>query len=291
MPDELESAAGPGALERQLARVAAKWAALNAQQPLDALFAHRPAAWVAPQAGGEDALVVQLLAQAAVPAAGTPGLPCLVLDTDAPAQDPFAATVALPAPRVQVCDDLESEAQAAAAQVITALNAGAQRVALVTQDRLLARRIRSLLERQGHALDGETGWKLATTRAAAALMAWLRAAAIAAPADAWLDWLDWLKAGACPAHHAQGLEALEALRRRGAQLGTPVAAPASAAALWRRAEQALAGLALPASLSASAIEALRECPYRFFATRVLGLGEIEERPVARPRLEKPAVRC
>lgn len=100
MRNEIESAAGPGARSNAShARVAAEWATLNAQQPLDALFAHRPAAWVALQAGGGDALVAQLLAQAAAPAAGTPGLPCLVLDTDAPAQDPFAAgPVARPAP-------------------------------------------------------------------------------------------------------------------------------------------------------------------------------------------------
>ncbi len=33
---------------------------------------------------------------------------------------------------------------------------------------------------------------------------------------------------------------------------------------------------LPGTLSASAVEDLRECPYRFFARRVLGLGEIQE---------------
>jgi ATP-dependent helicase/nuclease subunit B len=37
-----------------------------------------------------------------------------------------------------------------------------------------------------------------------------------------------------------------------------------------------AGGALPASLSASAVEALRDCPYRFFARVVLGLGEARE---------------
>jgi len=52
---------------------------------------------------------------------------------------------------------------------------GKTKLALVAQDRLLARRVRALLARLGPALQiqDETGWKLSTTRAAAALNAWL----------------------------------------------------------------------------------------------------------------------
>lgn len=52
---------------------------------------------------------------------------------------------------------------------------GKTNIALVAQDRLVARRARALLARLGPALkiQDETGWKLSTTRAAAALNSWL----------------------------------------------------------------------------------------------------------------------
>ena len=52
---------------------------------------------------------------------------------------------------------------------------GKKNIALVAQDRLAARRARALLARLGPALKirDETGWKLDTTRAAAALNSWL----------------------------------------------------------------------------------------------------------------------
>ena len=55
------------------------------------------------------------------------------------------------------------------------LIAGKKNIALVAQDRLAARRVRALLSRLGPALNirDETGWKLDTTRAAAALNSWL----------------------------------------------------------------------------------------------------------------------
>ena len=55
------------------------------------------------------------------------------------------------------------------------LQKGHQQIALIAQDRLLARRMRALLARFGPALSvhDETGWKLSTTRAAASLMSWL----------------------------------------------------------------------------------------------------------------------
>ncbi|SNX29486.1 DNA helicase/exodeoxyribonuclease V, subunit B [Polynucleobacter meluiroseus] len=64
----------------------------------------------------------------------------------------------------------------AATQAIEAhLIAGKKNIALVAQDRLAARRARALLSRLGPALNirDETGWKLDTTRAAAALNSWL----------------------------------------------------------------------------------------------------------------------
>ena len=69
----------------------------------------------------------------------------------------------------------EELAWAAAKSIESHLIAGKKNIALVAQDRLAARRARALLARLGPALNirDETGWKLDTTRAAAALNSWL----------------------------------------------------------------------------------------------------------------------
>ena len=46
---------------------------------------------------------------------------------------------------------------------------GKQEIAVIAQDRVVSRRLRALLERAGVLVADETGWKLSTTRAAAAL--------------------------------------------------------------------------------------------------------------------------
>ncbi|AIY40208.1 Helicase [Collimonas arenae] len=67
---------------------------------------------------------------------------------------------------------VEDEAVQGAQIVIDWLQAGKTNLAIVAQDRVVARRIRALLERaQIHVAD-ETGWKLSTTRAASAISAW-----------------------------------------------------------------------------------------------------------------------
>ena len=71
----------------------------------------------------------------------------------------------------------EQEAQAVVAQVGEWLNAGLRRLVLITQDRLTARRVRALLEREGVLVSDETGWKLSTSRAAAAVDALIETAA------------------------------------------------------------------------------------------------------------------
>lgn len=55
------------------------------------------------------------------------------------------------------------------------LKDGHHHIALIAQDRLVARRIRALLARLGSGISihDETGWKLSTTRAASALMSWI----------------------------------------------------------------------------------------------------------------------
>lgn len=77
----------------------------------------------------------------------------------------------------------EDLAWAAAKTIEQHLIDGKTKVALVAQDRLVARRARALLARLGSQLNirDETGWKLSTTRAAAALNSWLEL--IRAPKD------------------------------------------------------------------------------------------------------------
>ena len=77
----------------------------------------------------------------------------------------------------------EELAWAAAKTIEQHLIDGKTQLALVAQDRLVARRVRALLSRLGPALNirDETGWKLSTTRAAAALNSWLEL--IKAPKD------------------------------------------------------------------------------------------------------------
>jgi ATP-dependent helicase/nuclease subunit B len=69
----------------------------------------------------------------------------------------------------------EELAWAAAKSIEKHLIDGKQNIALVAQDRLAARRTRALLGRLGGVLRirDETGWKLSTTRAAAAFDSWL----------------------------------------------------------------------------------------------------------------------
>jgi ATP-dependent helicase/nuclease subunit B len=183
----LAPVAGVGVIERGLARIALEWAASASPPPTDALFAYRPAGWVVVQAGGEDQLIQNVIA--AMPSE----LACLVIDADAQVPEALSPTLS-----ITRCEGFEHEAQCAAAQVLAHVRQGATPVALVAQDRLLMRRIRALLERHGVALQDETGWTLSTTRAAAHVMALLRAAAPQVSADQLLDWLKttaWPKAG------------------------------------------------------------------------------------------------
>jgi ATP-dependent helicase/nuclease subunit B len=70
----------------------------------------------------------------------------------------------------------EELAWAATKAIEAHLMSGKKNIALVAQDRLAARRARALLSRLGSSLRirDETGWKLSTTRAAAALDSWLQ---------------------------------------------------------------------------------------------------------------------
>lgn len=84
---------------------------------------------------------------------------------------------------------LEDEARCGAQTVLDWLRAGCMNVAIVAQDRVTARRIRALLERAEVCVADETGWKLSTTRSAAALAALLDVVATRADTAALLDLL------------------------------------------------------------------------------------------------------
>ena len=87
-------------------------------------------------------------------------------------------------------DSLEHEAEAIARQVLAWRQSGLESIALVALDRLTARRVRALLERADITVRDETGWKLSTTSAAAAVMRWFD---LVADDHYWSDLLDWLK--------------------------------------------------------------------------------------------------
>ena len=71
----------------------------------------------------------------------------------------------------------EQEARAAVAQVGQWLADGLRRIVLIAQDRLTARRVRALLERENVLVSDETGWTLSTSRAAASVDALLETVA------------------------------------------------------------------------------------------------------------------
>jgi ATP-dependent helicase/nuclease subunit B len=256
---QLGPRSGPGATERLLARVALEWACTASAPATDHLYGLTAVStWIAVQAGGPDPLTMRVLADSAVPA--------LVIDTDAPTDDPFARIQpALPAPAIGLCTGFEDEAQCAAAQVRVHLHRGETPVALIAQDRALVRRVRALLDREPVRVADETGWRLSTTRAAARVATLLRAARPSASTD---DLIDWLKTGTAWPHAGEDLAALEAVCRRDHLVRVAALADAdldpSAARLWSRAEATLAGVrsALPRPLAqwrAALRAALADC--------------------------------
>lgn len=203
MRGSIQAPGGIGGRERLLAAVAVEWAALSSASITDRLFALRPAGWVAVTAGGPDPVADALLAHAETPA--------LQIDTDVDLAAPFVDVLDRTAPAFHLCDGFEDEAEAATAQLLAHVDRGETPAALIAQDRALVRRIRALLERSDVVVRDETGWKLATTRAGAAVMAPLLAARRDASADAWLD---WLKSAPFATARGAALEALEAALRK-----------------------------------------------------------------------------
>ncbi len=72
---------------------------------------------------------------------------------------------------------LEQEAQAVAENIRAWLHAGKASIAVIAQDRLVARRARALLERSQILVADETGWTFSTVSASAVVMRWLDAMA------------------------------------------------------------------------------------------------------------------
>lgn len=229
--------AGPGLLERALAQVALAWVAADDRQPAtDTLFALAPSAWIRLRVGGPDALAQALLGRAGA-------VPTLCLEADLDLDQAWAGFLPTARTEVAVAPDFEALAEQTATAVIQHLNAGRRPVALLAQDRVVIRRVRALLARQAVPVHDETGWTLATTPAAAAVMALLRAALGAGAVD---DWLAWLKSALAVDWDAEGLAGLEARCRRfawrqAAQLDAATLPPA-VGALWQRAQRQLAPL-------------------------------------------------
>ena len=130
--------------------------------------------------------------------------------------DPLAGEVTLLA-----APGLEAAARAAEAILLDWLAQGRRQIALVALDRLMARRLRALLERRGILVQDETGWAFSTAAASHPVECWLRLAT----GDAWFrDLLDFLKspfvfADAGEQRQAAAHELDEAFRRHGAPDG------------------------------------------------------------------------
>jgi len=171
--------AGAGAQERSLAAFALAWSALAENSTADALHASTASARVALRVGAVDPAVQAWMAS-------DPATPSLWIDADLALDD----APGWPEARARAftpCRDFEDEAQHTAALVLGHIERGETPVALVALDRVLLRRVRALLDRQGVALDDESGWMLSTTRAGAAVVGLLRAAQPGASTDDLLD--------------------------------------------------------------------------------------------------------
>ncbi len=163
------------ALESAVGQIALAWASTSAY-PTDVLFGATGDLLLVLEGFQADPLTDALKAQW-----GGRAVTLRLVDDELPGTETL--------PNLQLAQDAEDEAQRATACVLARLGQGCLPVALVAQDRVLTRRVRAMLANKGVAVRDETGWKLSTTRSAAALMSLLRAATWDASTDAMLDWL------------------------------------------------------------------------------------------------------
>lgn len=173
-------------LEAAVARVAVEWAAVSGYTS-DVLF--DPAV-----CGAVDLLIfVQGLNPdplvAGLKAAWGERLQQLNLVSEASDAERETSTATQPGWLLHPCLDGEDEAQRTAACALQHIAKGEFPLALVSTDRALTRRVRSMLEAQRVRMRDETGWKLSTSAAAAQVMALLKAGAWNASTDSVLAWL------------------------------------------------------------------------------------------------------
>jgi ATP-dependent helicase/nuclease subunit B len=160
---------------------------------------------------------------------------------------------------LQPAADRQDEAERAAACVLRHLQQGREPVGLIAQDRLLTRRIAALLAGGGVAIRDETGWRLSTTRAAARLMALLRASPAGASCDevlAWIKPLPGLDAGLIERAEA---ELRDARPRCWSDIGAASQNAWALAAVLRPWQQALRGVRPVAQWLQQLQSVLREC--------------------------------
>ncbi len=140
-----------------------------------------------------------------------------------------------PAPRLQIlrCASLEEEAVAACAWTLERLRQGCASVALVALDRLAARRVRALLERAAVLVADESGWKLSTTSAAAAVIRWFD---LLVSGYSHAELLDWLGSPFTLADEPEKTAIVEALRLCLVEEGVHAGRAAVRSALLRRAQ-------------------------------------------------------
>jgi ATP-dependent helicase/nuclease subunit B len=165
-------------------------------------FAHEALVWIAPVASdpfdlaflhayGERQTVVPILLSWEAPAIA-PALAAAwpELHEEQTSGDPDRRAIDTP-PGVSLCAarSMEQEAQFGAQTIVDWLQAGKSNIAIIAQDRVVARRMRALLERAQVFVADETGWKLSTTRAASAIAAWFDVVAARAETIALLDLL------------------------------------------------------------------------------------------------------
>ncbi|MBC7547313.1 MAG: PD-(D/E)XK nuclease family protein [Polaromonas sp.] len=189
------------AMEGTVGGIALVWAAHSAYTT-DRLFQARPALLAVIEGFQSEPLGRALQAHVGVPSMSMP------LSRERMAGDP---PLLAPSATLHAALNAEEEAEQAAACVLQHLAVGRSPVALIAQDRSLVRRVAAMLAQRGVRMRDETGWKLSTTRAAAGVVALLRACTWDASTDAVLDWLK--NAPAWPEASLAGAEA--ELRRMG----------------------------------------------------------------------------
>ena len=198
--------------------------------------ANTPLVWIAPaepdactnaflQAWGARAPVLPVLLdwrEAALPVRFVQAWPEIVVAHEAAQDTDPALPVLLVRPTgttglaLSPAASLEDEAQRGAQTVVDWLAQGKAAIAVVAQDRVVARRIRALLQRAQVMVADETGWKLSTTRAAAALAAWFDVVSSRAESTVLLDFLKspFLEAGAQSDEQAELVMTIELALRR-----------------------------------------------------------------------------